>query len=448
RASLARRRGDLAAARELSHAALAGLPAEAHLLRSIAARNLCAGYLYSGDTFAAEEALAEAWIQQELLEARIPRQADRRTRSRDARAIRLALQLEGTSLRLMQGWLHEAAALYRELIASASAAHDHARAAIACGGLGQILREWNDLTAARELFEQSLGHAAKIEAPATARNSLINLALTQHALDRPAEAWATMERAVELARSMAHPGALIWATSWQTRLALLQGRRDDARRWALGYRRHQHAFPEANLYDIEDLTMARALLGADGSPAAIDEADAILAAMLPRAEAAGRAPIVIEILLLQALSCEARQPGARWGAPAQAPLRRALDLAAPEGYVRLFADLGPPMLALLRTASRRGSAPQEAIRRILAAAERKHTLGGEPDPEEPEALSPREREVLQLLAAGRSNQEIAELLTVSLNTVKSHLKNIYAKLGAGSRTRALAIAHGRRLIPG
>ena len=48
--------------------------------------------------------------------------------------------------------------------------------------------------------------------------------------------------------------------------------------------------------------------------------------------------------------------------------------------------------------------------------------------------------MLQLLTAGLSNQEIAERLIVSLNTIKTHVKNIYAKLGVESRTQAIARA--------
>jgi DNA-binding CsgD family transcriptional regulator len=57
-----------------------------------------------------------------------------------------------------------------------------------------------------------------------------------------------------------------------------------------------------------------------------------------------------------------------------------------------------------------------------------------------ESLSPREREILGLLAQGLSNKELARALSVSENTIKTHLANLYAKLGVGRRTQALAVA--------
>lgn len=57
-----------------------------------------------------------------------------------------------------------------------------------------------------------------------------------------------------------------------------------------------------------------------------------------------------------------------------------------------------------------------------------------------ELLSPREREILALLARGLSNKELARELSVSENTIKTHLANLYAKLGVGRRTQALAVA--------
>jgi DNA-binding NarL/FixJ family response regulator len=59
----------------------------------------------------------------------------------------------------------------------------------------------------------------------------------------------------------------------------------------------------------------------------------------------------------------------------------------------------------------------------------------------PSGLSEREAEVLRLLAAGKSNQHIADELFISLNTVSHHLRNIFAKTGANNRTEAASFAH-------
>lgn len=122
-------------------------------------------------------------------------------------------------------------------------------------------------------------------------------------------------------------------------------------------------------------------------------------------------------------------------------LDRALALAEPEGYIRLFVDAGSPMLALLQAAGRLGLAPNY-VGQLQAAFGNVETV---PHKDQPliEPLSDRELETLALIVAGRRNKEIAEELVISLNTVLLHIKNIYSKLGVNKR--ALAIAKAREL---
>ena len=131
---------------------------------------------------------------------------------------------------------------------------------------------------------------------------------------------------------------------------------------------------------------------------------------------------------------------------ALAYLQDALALAEPEGYVRAFTDLGASMAELLRLAESRGMAPTYA-RSLLAtmdwgaatdAAARNQDLV--------EPLSERELDVLRLLAANRTYHEIASDLFVSVNTVKTHLKNIYGKMGVGGRRQAAARARELGLV--
>ena len=127
-------------------------------------------------------------------------------------------------------------------------------------------------------------------------------------------------------------------------------------------------------------------------------------------------------------------------------LSEALTLAEGEGFLRVFLDEGTRMRELLRHATTRGLAG-EYTRRVLAAfeaptkpatpaAEPARAVGGEAT----QALTTRELEVLRLIAAGMRNQEIADHLDISAATVKRHIANAYAKLGAGHRTEALANA--------
>jgi DNA-binding NarL/FixJ family response regulator len=120
---------------------------------------------------------------------------------------------------------------------------------------------------------------------------------------------------------------------------------------------------------------------------------------------------------------------------ALAPLHRAVALAEPEGWVRVFVDEGPAIDSLLRAAAQRGVAPAQ-IRRLLAATTR--TEVGTPDGHSLiDPLSGRELDVLRLLGSELSGPEIARELFVSLHTVRTHTKHIYSKLGVTSRRAAV-----------
>ena len=131
----------------------------------------------------------------------------------------------------------------------------------------------------------------------------------------------------------------------------------------------------------------------------------------------------------------------------------ALALAEPGGFVRIFVDEGSPMARLLSEAAARGIMPDYAGK-LLAAfdAEEQKSEGKSYLPPAPlaqpliEPLSPRELEVLQLIAQGFSNREISERLFLALNTVKGHNKKIFGKLQVQSRTEAIARARELDLL--
>ncbi|HEU5098608.1 MAG TPA: LuxR C-terminal-related transcriptional regulator, partial [Roseiflexaceae bacterium] len=184
---------------------------------------------------------------------------------------------------------------------------------------------------------------------------------------------------------------------------------------------------------------------------------ALLAQLLDAAEAGGWNGRVIELLALQALALRADDREFE----ALVALERALRLAAPEGYIRIFVDEGAPIAALLQKAHPSSSVPSY-IEKLLAAfpeaqsdrsrraqnndtfslrdrsLERSHALV--------EPLTARELEVLRLLADGASNGEIAQSLIVGLSTVKKHISNIFGKLDAQSRTQAIARARALKLL--
>jgi LuxR family maltose regulon positive regulatory protein len=126
------------------------------------------------------------------------------------------------------------------------------------------------------------------------------------------------------------------------------------------------------------------------------------------------------------------------------PLERALTLAEPEGYVRIFVDESPPMAILLDAAADRGIAASYVGRLRLALGSADHS--GPPKQVLVEPLSERELDVLRLLGSDLAGPEIARELVVSLNTVRTHTKNIYTKLGVNNRRAAVRRASDLDLL--
>jgi LuxR family maltose regulon positive regulatory protein len=149
------------------------------------------------------------------------------------------------------------------------------------------------------------------------------------------------------------------------------------------------------------------------------------------AQAGQRTGTAIEIIVTRALADHARGDVTA----ALALLEQALALSEPEGYVRVYLDEGLPMVALLRAASRAGVA-RDSVRHLLvpvaATAPRRSAQRGLVEP-----LSERELDVLRLLRTDLNGPDIARQLMVSLNTMRSHTKHIYTKLGVTDRRAAL-----------
>ena len=223
----------------------------------------------------------------------------------------------------------------------------------------------------------------------------------------------------------------------KARILIRQGRLDDVRAWA---RSEGLAVTDELTYlrEFEHVTLARARLEEsrlENSRSSLDDAVALLDRLLEAAEAGGRTAAVIEILVVQALAQQHRGD-----VPAAlVALDRALAMAEPEGLVRVFADEGAPMADLLRSAAAQHGA-SDHVRRVLEALGEDAVPGARRAPANQglvEPLSEREHEVLRLLATDLSGPEIARRLVVSLNTVRTHTKNVYAKLGVNSRRAAV-----------
>jgi LuxR family maltose regulon positive regulatory protein len=199
------------------------------------------------------------------------------------------------------------------------------------------------------------------------------------------------------------------------------------------------------LREYEHVTLARLLIarGADGAAHDLDDAVGLLDRLLAAAGEGQRGGTVIEVLMLQALARQARGDAAA----ALDAATGAVTRAEAEGYVRLFADEGPPMAALLRPLMKDDRTPRDYVRRLLAAstARADSVPSAQPlvDP-----LSERELEVLRLLATDLDGPDIARQLVVSVNTLRTHTKRIYTKLGVTNRRAAVRRGQDLKLLPG
>jgi LuxR family maltose regulon positive regulatory protein len=303
---------------------------------------------------------------------------------------------------------------------------------------GKILYERNELPEAERSLLEGLKLLGRGGIGESFGNARAVLAQVKQARGDSEGASVAIQRAVQLALGSSIPRLVNLTEAYRARIWLAQGRLDMADQWAHDYR--QLAETEY-VRDFEDLTLARVLLASERP----DEATALLARLLPSAEAAARTGVVLEGLSLRALALHA-----------QGNLDLALDVlvssltpAEPERYVRVYVDGGEPMRDLLKHASSRGIAPSYVARLLEAfgtpGPEWRET-GRSPQPLV-EPLTDRELEVLQQLAEGFSNREIAQRLFISLATVKSHASNIYGKLGVSGRKQAVARAKALGILP-
>jgi LuxR family maltose regulon positive regulatory protein len=330
--------------------------------------------------------------------------------------------------------------------------------------LGSVYREWNSLDAAARHLMEGIDLCAQV-------GSLFDQVVGYSMLARVLQAqrdWDAARQALQSAERLSqkmkgYVFARLWAEDYQIRMWSVQDRVTELARWiqetdlslddSVGFVR-----------ELEHIILARALVALGRAQAGrphLENALDLLARLLEMAESRGWMGKAIEIRALQALAHQAHGDTGE----ALLALERALSNAEPQGYVRTFVDEGPSMASLLHEAAARGIAPNYA-RRLLAtfgdttkdesAASVLRPFGGLPSaalgtgragPSSfVETLSEREREVLQLIAEGFTNREIADRLFLALSTVKVHTRNIYGKLGVHSRTQAVTRARELGLL--
>jgi LuxR family maltose regulon positive regulatory protein len=431
RALIAVLKGDAPGAIQLARQALDSLPADDLFLRGLVAMNLGLAYDAQGDMAPASQAYSLA-------------QAIGRASGNDLVSLMSASQL--ADIKVLQGKLHEAAAMYRQIIQSAESGQQLSIASMAYVSMGRLLYEWGDLDAATRHLTTAieLGQQWKsADMPATCLVHWAHIKQTQGDADGAQDLLLQAEQALQ--GHIISPPTVGTVKAFEARLWIRQGNLEAVKRWTQEYQARPSDMPgyPGYLRQVEGATWAR-VLNAQGKPEAAIQ---LLDSLLQVAEAAGQMGNVIELLALRALALRAQGQSAQ----AMTTLERALTLAEPEGYIRIFVDEGEPMKLLLQRMKvedprkgAEGGRMRDYVDKLLSAFGERvfHPSSRGPQPLV-EPLSERELEVLRLIADGLSNAEIAERLVIAQGTVKRHINNIYGKLSVQSRTQA--IAHAREL---
>ena len=326
----------------------------------------------------------------------------------------LGCSIAMADIRVAQGRLSDAQRLYEQglqLVADHGAGPLRGTADMHVG-LAEILRERDDREAAAEPLQraQELELFGTRQYPYRSRAVRAGLRLAD---GDTAGCLALLEEAERVYDTDFSP-AVRPIGARRARTFVRQGDLNAARAWA----RERNLSTDDELRyvnEFEHITLAIILVNDAPSERELQQVSAMLDRLLAAAEAGGRGSSVIEILAVQALAFDARGDTSR----ALDALRRAVALAEPEGYVRVFDYLGPRLHAL-----------REAL--ATGAVSTRPQQQGLVDP-----LSDRELDVLRLLRSDLSGPDIARELMVSLNTLRTHTKNIYTKLGVNNRREAV-----------
>jgi LuxR family maltose regulon positive regulatory protein len=416
RAYLMRETGDLAATIALSRQALAHLPEQNSLLRAMVYLNLAIAHYFQGDLETASQLLSENIAHSQTIELM---------------ANTLSAIYFKSQILLAQGALQQALQICQEELelVSRHGWQDFPAVGFLYVTFGDLYYERNELDKAAIYLEKGVELGQEGGHPHILIIGHVWLARLRQTQGDVSGSLEAIRAALQVIRD--HQVSRFWplpsAVTYQTRLWIAQGDLAAASRWAHEREvRPAHA-PITILDEFENLTMARLLIAQDE----VGEAEALLLRLRQEAAVAERNGSLIEILILQALAFAAQKRDEE----ALSVLEQALDLAESEDFVRIFVDEGASMAKLLRRAAAQDQHASYALRLLSALGET--TTAPQPLIE---PLSERELEVLRRVAAGYSNQEIAQELVLAVSTVKKHISNIYGKLGAGSRTQAVARA--------
>ena len=343
-----------------------------------------------------------------------------------------------------QGMLHQAARVYAETLSMAT--RPDGQKALIAGRLfielSQVYYEWNHLEDALQYAQQSFALCRQWGNMDLQAVGYAQLARIEHLHSHPEEAQVAAQAAEQLVNGYdLAPRYSIWVKSALARLLINQGNLENASHLIqrTGINMGNIAEEAEIPYLLEPIYLV--FLRLSLAQRKYNHALRLSERLLHKAEAGNRVGRVIEILVLQALVYQAKNEAER----ALVILGRALMLAQPEGYLRVFLDEGDPMAKLLY---------QAKVHQVGGSylSELLFHLGADSSKALPhsqlliEPLTRRELELLKLIEEGCTNQDIADRLVISIPTVKRHISNIYSKLGAKNRTQAISLGKELKLF--
>jgi LuxR family maltose regulon positive regulatory protein len=311
--------------------------------------------------------------------------------------------------------------------------------------MGRLFLEWNDLDAAERYAQEGI-ELVRQWGEVGAINGYILLAHVRRIkldVEGSRQELRTANQVAAQFDAMQLDDAYVALNEAMINVAL--GDFEAAQRWAKG-RHFNDDIPVHEMMDILEYLSWLTILVAEGS---LERALKVSSRLLEIAQDLNMGAIELRVLISRARIFQAQGQHEQ----AQDAMERALSIAAPEGLMRSFLDQGPEMARLVYEAADRGLAPGFTGRLLAAFDLEKEGEEAVSDvradtglEEMIEPLSKREIEVLQLIAAGLSNRQVAQKLYLSMSTVKAHTYNIYSKLGVHSRTQAVAKARALGIL--
>jgi LuxR family maltose regulon positive regulatory protein len=441
RAHLAGLRGELARAIDLARTALELLPEDDAGTRAFVASHLGGLLGRSGDhtasALALEEAIAAGQAAGDLLSV-----------------LNALNQLAG--MYSVRGEFDKVIETCRKAM---TLTDEHARqvgyrspaAAYTCALAGGSMYSRNDLTSAERYLTECIELSTPAGQPQIAASGHVTLSRVLQAKGDEDAAWEAMHEARRLGEQVS-PWFASFGGAWEALLHLRQGNLDAAIHWAQECGLSADDRVSLHTY-VRHIALARVLVAQGkgdaqhaGSGERLRDAVTLLDRLVTLAESTGANRYLIESLVVRALAFQAQSDPDN----ALTDLARALEIAEPEGHVRLFIDEGAEIESLLKSALHRGVSP-DYVRDLLAhLADESPTSASAREPGLAgllvEPLSERELDVLRLLPTGLTSSEIADELYISTNTVRSHVAHIYGKLDVHSRVEAVQRAQQLGLL--